>query len=121
MGAGIVNNADHVQTLYYQGRHELSELDQDEIDGFNASAQKFIYNFLECKKTGAPLIDSHAIREKFYGCTFPLCFYDYETISVPVPFLDNTWPYLHTVVQYSLHKYYEDGTMKHYGGVFVGE
>ena len=35
--------------------------------------------------------------------------------------MDNTRPYMQTIVQYSLHKYYEDGTMKHYGWVFVGE
>jgi hypothetical protein len=27
---------------------------------------------------------------------------------------------MQTIVQYSLHKYYEDRTMKHYGGVFAG-
>jgi hypothetical protein len=28
---------------------------------------------------------------------------------------------MQTVVQYSLHKYYEDGSLKHFGGVFIGE
>ncbi len=35
--------------------------------------------------------------------------------------MDQTWPYMQTIVQYSLHKYYEDGRMQHYGGVFVGQ
>jgi len=35
--------------------------------------------------------------------------------------LDHTRPYMQTVVQYSLHKYYEDGTMKHYGWIYVSD
>jgi len=34
--------------------------------------------------------------------------------------MDNTYPYQQVVVQYSLHKLYADGTMKHYGGVLGG-
>ncbi|OQY39490.1 MAG: hypothetical protein B6229_03655 [Spirochaetaceae bacterium 4572_7] len=29
--------------------------------------------------------------------------------------MDKTHPYQQVVVQYSLHKYYPDGTMKHFG------
>ncbi len=66
-------------------------------------------------------MNSGKIAEIFDWFKYPICFYDYETISVPVPIMDNTRPYMQTIVQYSLHKYYEDGTMRHYGWVFVGE
>jgi len=46
--------------------------------------------------------------------TYPLCFYDYETVSVPVPLFDGTSPYQQVVVQYSLHKVYEDGKIEHF-------
>lgn len=35
--------------------------------------------------------------------------------------MDKTHSYQQVVVQYSLHKYYPDGTMKHYGGVLAGQ
>jgi hypothetical protein len=121
MGMGIHHsNASYVQDLYYQWRTNISELTEDEIDGFNDTAQRFITNYLRCKETHQPLIDRSKIAEIFDWFTYPICFYDYETISVPVPAMDYTRPYMQTIVQYSLHKYYEDGTMKHYGWVFVG-
>lgn len=122
MGPGIHHsNASHIQDLYYQGRHAIADLTTDEIDGFNENGQKFIAKYLNCKSTGAPLIDEDAIRDVFCEFRYPICFYDYETMCVPVPLLDNSRPYQHTVVQYSLHKYYEDGRLEHFGGVFVGE
>lgn len=122
MGMGIHHsNASYVQDLYYQWRTKISELTEDEIDGFNDNAQNFISNYLACKASGKPLVNSGKIAEIFDWFTYPICFYDYETISVPVPLMDNTRPYMQTIVQYSLHKYYEDGTMKHYGWVLVGE
>lgn len=122
MGMGIHHsNASYVQDLFYQWRTKISELTEDEIDWFNDNAQNFISNYLRCKQSNQPLIDRSKIAEIFDGFNYPICFYDYETISVPVPVMDNTRPYMQTIVQYSLHKYYEDGTMKHYGWVFVGE
>lgn len=114
-------DASYIQDLYYQGRHKLSDLTDDEIAEFNAANQTFIHNYRQTTSTNKPIINADAIHEVFSTFKFPICFYDYETISVPVPLLDNTRPYLQTVVQYSLHKYYEDGTMKHYGGVFTWE
>lgn len=67
------------------------------------------------------MVNRQKIQETFSGFSYPICFYDYETISVPVPMMDQTRPYMQTIVQYSLHKYYEDGNMKHYGGVLVGQ
>lgn len=121
MGAGIQGNAPHILQLHAQNRILLSELTQHEIDGFNTAAQEFITKYLQVKKDGMPIIDRQKIAEVFGGFSFPICFYDYETISAPVPLLDTTRPYMQTIVQYSLHKYYADGTIKHYGGIFAGE
>jgi len=122
MGMGIHHsNASYVQDLYYQGKHHITTLTEEEIDIFNTNGQNFINKYLEVKHQGKALVDTYKIAEVFSTFTYPICFYDYETISIPVPMLDNTRPYMQTVVQYSLHKYYEDGTMKHYGGIYVGE
>lgn len=40
-------------------------------------------------------------------------FYDYETISRPVPLLEGTRPWQQVVVQYSVHRMDEDGTISH--------
>lgn len=115
------SNASYIQDLFYQNRIVLADLTDDEIDWFNDNAQQFIARYKQCKKSGRPIINESKIKEVFNGFSYPICFYDYESINVPVPFLDNTRPYMQTVVQYSLHKYYENGSMKHYGWVFVGE
>jgi len=122
MGMGIHHsNASYVQDLFYQGRYQISSLTDEEIDGFNTNGQNFINRYFEVKKQRSALIDTAKISEVLSGFNYPICFYDYETISIPVPLLDSTRPYMQTVVQYSLHKYYEDGTMKHYWGLYVGE
>lgn len=44
---------------------------------------------------------------------FPIFFYDYETIAWPVPLLEGTSPWQQCVVQYSVHRMDEDGTISH--------
>ena len=44
---------------------------------------------------------------------FPLYFYDYETVSRPIPLLEGTKPRQQVVVQYSVHKMEQDGTITH--------
>jgi len=122
MGMGIHHsNASYIQDLYYRWSINLSDLTPSEIDGFNDGSQQFIAQYLQCKRTWQPIINHGKLREVFAGFNYPICFYDYETISVPVPILDQTRPYMQTVVQYSLHKYSEDGSMKHYGWIYVWE
>jgi hypothetical protein len=55
------------------------------------------------------------------GLNFPICFYDYESVSTPVPLLNWVSPYQQAVVQYSLHKLLEDGRIEHYWAVLVWE
>lgn len=124
MGAGISyseKNAEHISNLYAEDKIKLTELDEHDIGAFNDGTQAFIYKYLRCLKQQQPLIKTEELRNILNGLNYPICFYDYETINVPIPFLDKTRPYMHTVVQYSLHKYYEDGTMKHYGAIYQGE
>lgn len=116
------SKASIVAEMYYDGTIDLSELDDDQIESFYSksgpwSAGTFINYYLECKKTGNAIIDKNLIKKEFDWLVYPLCFYDYESVSVPIPFMDKTYAYQQVVVQYSLHKYYEDGSMKHYGGI----
>ena len=123
-GRGITK-ADAVQALHAEWKKNISDLSQEEIllfekKGGGGSAYEFIQNYLRCKRENAPLIDQDSIREIYSGLNFPLCFYDYETISVPVPYILWTSPYQQVIVQYSLHKVYEDGNTEHFSGIYTG-
>lgn len=112
-----------VQALHEDGRIQLMDLSEEEIaqfyskDGMGAAGE-FIELYRVC--ADEPHIVSDAIRQEFAALSYPICFYDYESVSTPIPFMDNTYPYQQVVVQYSLHKLYADGTMQHYGGVLAG-
>lgn len=60
------------------------------------------------------IINKEAIKEKMEKVEYPLFFYDYETVSSPIPFFDETIPWQHIVVQYSVHKVDIDGTITHH-------
>ncbi len=114
-----------VAALYEEGVHDIQSLNDEQIKQFYGnswpgSAGKFIYYYLDCIQKGQPLINRDAIKKELGALTFPLCFYDYESVSVPVPFMEKTYPYQQVVVQYSLHKYYQDGRMEHFGGILWG-
>lgn len=59
------------------------------------------------------VIDKENIKKEFEKLKFPLFFYDYETISSPIPLFDWTSPWQQVVVQYSLHKVEENGNITH--------
>ena len=80
-------------------------------------AREFIERYIQCFPNDEKIILTDQIKEILNGLNYPICFYDYESINVPIPLMDKTHPYQQVVVQYSLHKYYPDGTMKHYGAV----
>lgn len=120
------SKADTVQKLYFKDKLNIIDLSTEEKDCFNSatgfwSAREFIERYTRCIKTWECIIDNDKISEILNGFTYPICFYDYETISVPVPIFDNTHPYQQVVVQYSLHKYYEDGHMEHFWWLLVNQ
>ncbi len=122
MWSGIHHsNASLIQDLYYEWTHKITELSDDEVDMFNNNEQRFISLYLEAKEKKWPVLDYSQIEKEFAGFQYPICFYDYESVSLPIPFMDKTFPYQQVVVQYSLHKLYKDWTMKHYWWVFVKE
>ncbi len=116
------SKASVVQELHEQGVTDLASLTYEQRELFYGkngmgSAGEFIELYCACVGDGKPHINTANIQEKFSSLSYPICFYDYESVSTPIPFMDNTYPYQQVVVQYSLHKLYADGTMQHYGGV----
>ncbi|MFZ2151381.1 MAG: DUF2779 domain-containing protein [Candidatus Absconditicoccaceae bacterium] len=128
MGMGVNGNPDIVSSLYYQGKTDIMSLTEIERAYFDTKsgtgrgrAREFIEKYIECLPTDKKIILSDQIKEILDGFNYPICFYDYESINVPIPLMDKTHPYQQVIVQYSLHKYYSDGSMKHYGAVMGGQ
>lgn len=118
----VNGNPDIVSSLYYQWKTDIMSLAEDEKDLFNTKdgigrAREFIDRYIQCKPNDDKIILKEWIKEILNGFNYPICFYDYESINVPIPLMDKNHPYQQVIVQYSLHKYYPDGTMKHYGAV----
>ncbi|MCA9564384.1 MAG: DUF2779 domain-containing protein [Myxococcales bacterium] len=62
---------------------------------------------------GAPVINRQGIRTFLETLEWPLYFYDYETVSSPVPRADGHSPHQQMPIQFSLHRLDEDGTLTH--------
>lgn len=114
-----------VKKLHFEWFFKLDDLTNEHHSLFNKSdwsiwsARQYIINYLEAKNKWKNLIDKEWIKLEFDDIKYPICFYDYESCSVPIPFLDHVWPYQHAVVQYSLHKLYENWKIEHFWWVLV--
>ncbi len=105
------------KVLYDAGKIMIDQITVEDVmtvfynkDGSESRASKF----MNLRKQWEEVIDKQAIKEIFDWLTFPLFFYDYETVANPIPIFDGTKPWQATVVQYSLHKMESDGTITHH-------
>lgn len=108
------------KSLYEAGKILIDDLTEEDIlnvlsnkDG--SESRSSIY--MNLWKQWEEVIDKQAIKEIFDWFKFPLFFYDYETVSTPIPIFDGTKPWQAATVQYSLHKIDADGTITHYDSV----
>ena len=108
-----------VKDWHEQGIRWLEELSPEELSRIEKSGARFLDFYFRSAKWA--LVENTMIAEELEALRYPICFYDYESISTPVPLLDSISPYQQAVVQYSLHKIYEDGHIDHYGGVLLGQ
>lgn len=101
--------------LYDAGIRTITNLDQNDIEllsGWKPDS-KFV-KFVELYHQGKT-IDKEGITDLFKQILqYPLYFYDYETVTVPVPLFEHSTPRQQVIVQYSLHKIDADGTVTHY-------
>lgn len=115
-----------VKQFHDKWKLDLMLLDNEELSLFDSSwggwsTRKFLDNYIYCKNNKCIIIEKDVIQEAFSKLSFPICFYDYESVSVPVPLLDNTYSYQQVIVQYSLHKLYEDWIIEHFWWVLEWE
>ncbi len=69
--------------------------------------------YVQLYRSGEEFVERDRLAQLLGSLQFPLYFYDYETISWPVPFLVGTKPRQQVVVQYSVHILHEDGRLVH--------
>lgn len=108
-----------VALAHQEWRTEIAQLNESELSEIGNNASLFLERYGQSKD--APFVDKGEIGTRLSALRFPICFYDYESVSVPIPLIDGTSPYQQVVVQYSLHKLYEDGSVEHYGAVLSEE
>ncbi len=100
---------------YHAGKRTVTDITQDDIislQSLNATGQAAAL-YIARMQAGKSVVDTDAIKQILDNLTFPLCFYDYETVSTPIPLFDGYRPWQQIVVQYSMHIIYEDGTIEH--------
>lgn len=106
-----------VRTLHFQWKTILDELSTEDLNLFitpDWEAINYINKYRQAKLEWRDIIQVEEIGKEFEGIKYPVCFYDYESISIPVPFFEDTAPYQSVVVQYSLHKLFIDWKIEHY-------
>jgi len=117
-----IRNIPHFKTskkkltaLYDLWKTKIDDLWLEEIeilaskDKLENGFQKYVRMYKEWIQ-----FDKKTIQEIFWNLAFPLYFYDYETVSRPIPIFQQTHPRQQTVVQYSMHKMDADGSIIHY-------
>jgi hypothetical protein len=102
-----------------ENRIDISALSQEELRWIGTEAGNFIDKYFRSERE--PCIEETEIVSGLTALQFPICFYDYESVSTPIPLLDWISPYQQAVVQYSLHKLFADGHIEHYWAVLVWE
>jgi hypothetical protein len=100
---------------YHKGKRTVADLTQEDMttllssNGTGQAAATYIARM----HAAQPVVDTDEIIQILGTLVFPLCFYDYETVSTPIPLFDGYRPWQQIVVQYSMHIVYEDGTIDH--------
>ena len=59
------------------------------------------------------MINIPQLKQFLSGLRYPIYHLDFESIQLPIPPSDDTWPYEQIPTQYSLHIEYEDGRLEH--------
>ena len=101
---------------FYPARTKLEDFTEEDIFSlYNSKGEKTkASNFVELRKQSESVIDKEAIKDRFRNeLRYPLYFYDYETVTRPIPLFEWTSPRQQVITQYSLHKIDEDWTITH--------
>lgn len=109
----ITQSKKKLQMLLDKGKLYVKDLDDSDIDELGnwdeeSALQKFVKYWVQWE-----VVDKESIKDLFSTLRFPLYFYDYETVSWPIPIFEGTSPRQQVIVQYSLHIMESDWKTKH--------
>lgn len=100
--------------LYDEGYTHLLDIPQEYALPKNTALQ------LEHYRSGEPLIDKESINKFLAPLTYPLYYFDFETIMLGIPEFDDSKPYQQIPFQYSLHvQASENAELEHH--FFLGD
>ncbi|MBS4043351.1 MAG: DUF2779 domain-containing protein [Chitinophagaceae bacterium] len=92
--------------LYEEGIVELKDIPVDLVLNHRQQLQ------VNGAKTGVKYIDTASLKTFVDAVEYPLYFFDFETISTAIPFVDGTKPFQQLPFQYSLHVVNEQGLIE---------
>jgi hypothetical protein len=92
--------------------YDLTASDIATLAAHNGTGER-IASYIAHMKSWQPIVDRQSIVAALSTLQYPLCFYDYETVSTPLPLFDGYRPWQQIVVQYSMHIVYENGDIEH--------
>ncbi len=102
-------------SIYQQEKRRITDLNEVDIEWLRKSnwEESSLMTYVRLRQSWETSIDKDAITQQFETLKFPLFFYDYETISAPIPIFEHTHPWQQVIVQYSCHKIDEDWSVTH--------
>ena len=101
------------------GGNKLKELLADGILDVTDIPEEFELTEIQSEKVtlqkiGVPMVDKGNVEKTLEKLVFPLYFFDYESLTKPIPLLDGYKTNQQLVFQFSLHKLHEDGKLEHF-------
>lgn len=112
-------NSEYIHNLQRIGEKKISELLEIEVEKildipleYELSEKQLLQKESLLQKKA--LINELAIEKTLNNLIFPLYFFDYETIPLAIPKIEDFSPHQHLPFQFSLHILAEDGSIKHF-------
>ena len=105
--------------LFNDGIYFMDQLTEDNIGlkeeagRLSMTERQWIQIQKEVKKDNNIYVDIEGIKAEMKKWKYPLHFIDFETSAVALPFNKGRKPYEQIAFQFSVHTYYEDGSIKH--------
>jgi hypothetical protein len=93
-------------------------LEKIEISSEMTDKQKVYY---QAVKKDIEIFDKSKVESFISNLTYPIIYFDYETISSAIPMFDKSRPFQQVPTQYTLQVEHEDGTYEKYNYIFRGE
>ncbi|MFY8077809.1 MAG: DUF2779 domain-containing protein [Flavobacteriales bacterium] len=103
----LIGSSKKVWQLYNQGVMSIEDIPE------NFELSKSQHSQVNGVKNGADVLRREPIRNFLEDVTYPLHFFDFETLWLAIPLAEGIRPYGHLSFQYSMHIMLENGELEH--------